>query len=567
MIAKKPLRAVLYARYSTDRQRKESAEDQFRMCRRVAEREGAKVVATYSDPGISGGTAQRPEYQAMRASARAREFDIVIAEDLKRLWREQAEQWACIKEWLDLGIHVVTVSGTDSRQKGFALIASVQGAAAELERKEAGYRTRRGMEGNALADRKTGGKAYGYDTGDKGRTINRAEAKIVLRIFKMRRDGASPKTIARTLNEEGILSPGASWRRRDTGKHRKPTDKGWRSNAITGDPTRGTGILNNCLYNGHVIWGRTQWTRSEVDSKVRKVTYLPQDQWVRHFNKDLRIVPDELWHAVQEIQTRRDPSRDAVRMGARRAAKGGRGRGPGYWLSSIIVCKECGANYIGYGPKDYICATRVNGGKCGNGLHFSREETHANMFALLEEHALRPEIIVRERKRLLTMVDEQDEANRAAAARGIDTRAVDAQIAALKPLRGTLGPAAYGAALATLERERAALVAVGDGKAAAEAARLRKLVRALPDLAEELRTAILDAIKSGAPAVVERTREATRNLIRGGQILLRPTARRDAVSGPVELLGLGAHLLRVPAADYRPRGGDGFNKDGSGGRI
>ncbi len=158
VLSPKPLRAAIYARYSTDSQREQSIEDQFRVCERHAERIEAAVASRYSDEAISGGTAQRPGYQAMLVAARNHEFDVIVAEDLKRLWREQAEQWRAIKELIDLGIHLVTVSGIDSRQKNFEIVASVIGAAAELDRKEAAYRTRRGL-GNARRGKSCGGRA------------------------------------------------------------------------------------------------------------------------------------------------------------------------------------------------------------------------------------------------------------------------------------------------------------------------------------------------------------------------------------------------------------------------
>ena len=51
-------RAALYARYSSDLQREASIEDQFRICREHAEREGWTVSATYRDAAISGASAR-----------------------------------------------------------------------------------------------------------------------------------------------------------------------------------------------------------------------------------------------------------------------------------------------------------------------------------------------------------------------------------------------------------------------------------------------------------------------------------------------------------------------------
>ena len=50
------LRATLYARYSSDQQRAASIEDQFRVCRERAEREGWKVAGAYKDSAISRDT-------------------------------------------------------------------------------------------------------------------------------------------------------------------------------------------------------------------------------------------------------------------------------------------------------------------------------------------------------------------------------------------------------------------------------------------------------------------------------------------------------------------------------
>ena len=50
------MRAVIYARYSSDNQREASIEDQVRLCRERAEAGGDHVVEVYSDcrrhPGV-----------------------------------------------------------------------------------------------------------------------------------------------------------------------------------------------------------------------------------------------------------------------------------------------------------------------------------------------------------------------------------------------------------------------------------------------------------------------------------------------------------------------------------
>ena len=65
------LRCALYARYSSDQQRAASIEDQFRICRELAEREGWKLTGTYKDSAVSGASViLRPGVQALLEDAR-----------------------------------------------------------------------------------------------------------------------------------------------------------------------------------------------------------------------------------------------------------------------------------------------------------------------------------------------------------------------------------------------------------------------------------------------------------------------------------------------------------------
>ena len=55
------LRAVVYARFSSEKQRDRSIEDQVALCRDFCQRDGLSVVEVYEDRAISGAsTAYRP---------------------------------------------------------------------------------------------------------------------------------------------------------------------------------------------------------------------------------------------------------------------------------------------------------------------------------------------------------------------------------------------------------------------------------------------------------------------------------------------------------------------------
>src|SRR5258706_9524819 len=63
------MRAVVYARFSSDLQRDASIDDQLEVCRRLLDREGWQLTKVYADRAISGASRNRPEYQQLLADA------------------------------------------------------------------------------------------------------------------------------------------------------------------------------------------------------------------------------------------------------------------------------------------------------------------------------------------------------------------------------------------------------------------------------------------------------------------------------------------------------------------
>ena len=261
------MRAALYARFSTELQRQESIDDQYRVCERVASSHGFDVVERYRDEAISGGTAERPGYQDLLAGARAGRFDVIVAEDVSRLWRNVAEFGARAAELEDIGVHLVTATGDDSRRDGYGLLLTIKAAMAAHQRREISYRTRRGMEGLALSGKSTGGKCYGYAPG---------EAEVVRGIFRDAAEGLRPSQIAALLNARGVPGP------------RGPR---WSLNAVKR-------ILRNERYRGKLIWGATE-TRGGARDSRRKRHVRRADPVVIREAPALAIVTPALWESVQ----------------------------------------------------------------------------------------------------------------------------------------------------------------------------------------------------------------------------------------------------------------------------
>ena len=521
----KPLRAALYARYSTNKQSKESTADQFRKVRELALREGWTVVAEFADPEITGGTADRPEYQAMLAAARRHEFDVIAAEEIKRLWRENAEQWRSIKELLDLGLHVVTASGgIDSRREGFLMMAAMMGAAAEIERTETAYRTRRGLEGKALARKPTGGKAYGYrpavlPDGSKALVIVDAEADIVRRIFREYASGKSPRDIAAGLNADGIPSPGASWRRNGMARGKRSDGK-WQSTAIHGHAARATGILNNVRYCGRVEWGRTRWSRGHADSLKRRVT--PQaTPFHSYTDESLRIVPQDLWDKVKARQASIHLASATVRSAVARAA----GRPVRHLFSGLFACATCGGSFVRVNSRDYGCSTHKNGGPaaCPNSAAVPAAKLEHDVADAIRAELLSPEaveFVVSEVRRGLR------EARKVKPAAPVTDQALAAKDREIEELRGlmrsgVLSPAVAQAALTRATEERAALIA---GREQKDSRSVDRVLRLIPDVASRFRRMMDRLPRTDLPAGELVQARAIVHAMIGG----RATVERDA---------------------------------------
>jgi hypothetical protein len=108
--------------------------------------------------------------------------------------------------------------------------------------------------------------------------------------------------------------------------------------SIYGNGKRGTGILNNELYIGRLVWNRLRYVKNP-DTGKRVSRLNPEREWMRKEVPELRIVPDDLWTAAK---SRQHQTRHTVRAaGALGAAKR-----PQYLFSGLTKCGVCGAGFI-----------------------------------------------------------------------------------------------------------------------------------------------------------------------------------------------------------------------------
>lgn len=70
---------------------------------------------------------------------------------------------------------------------------------------------------------------------------------------------------------------------------------------MRGHAALGTGLINNELYIGRLVWNRLRYVKDPTTGK--RVSRLnPRDKWITTEVPELRIVDDELWQAAKARQ-------------------------------------------------------------------------------------------------------------------------------------------------------------------------------------------------------------------------------------------------------------------------
>src|SRR6202051_1955288 len=152
-------RVALYARYSSDNQSVASIDDQLRICREHAAREKWKIIGTYHDAAISGASViLRPGVQTLLQDAQRGKFDVVLAEALDRVSRDQADVATLFKHLRFAGVPIITLSEGEITE----LHVGLKGTMNALFLKDLAAKTHRGLRGRVEGGKSGGGICYGY---------------------------------------------------------------------------------------------------------------------------------------------------------------------------------------------------------------------------------------------------------------------------------------------------------------------------------------------------------------------------------------------------------------------
>ncbi len=305
--------------------------------------------------------------------AQKSEFDLVLSESLDRMSRDQEDIAGMYKRLRFARVKIVTLSEGEVSE----LHIGLKGTMGALYLKDLADKTRRGLRGRVEAGRSGGGNSYGYDVDvkvgtsgelDRGaRTINEAEAQIVRAIFADYAAGISPRAIAHALNKKSIAGP---------------SGKGWGPSTINGNWRRGTGILNNELYVGKLVWNRLTYIK-DPDTGKRVSRLNDSANRIVKDVPDLRIVDQALWDDVKERQLGSRKERDSFWQKQR----------PRMLLSYLLKCGCCGGGFSKVSQDRYGCSTARNKNTCSNRLTVRQEDLEGLVIGALQSRLMNSDLL------------------------------------------------------------------------------------------------------------------------------------------------------------------------------
>lgn len=319
------MKAVIYARYSSERQTEQSIEGQLRECYAYAKTHDITIVGEYIDRAISGKSDNRKDFQNMIKDSDKRAFDAVVVYKLDRFTRNKYDSAIYKARLKKNGVKVLSAKESIPDGPEGIILESLLEGMAEYYSEELSQKITRGMYESALKCHSTGGNiALGYRTAsNKSFVIHEEEAAIVRKIYDMYDSGTTVKEICDELNSLGVR-----------------TSRGSKFNKNS---------LHTILHNEKYI-GVYKCTikGNKNQHEIRIEDGVPT------------IIDKELFERVQARITanRKAPAREKAKVN--------------YLLSGKLYCGECGAGMVGesgtgkHGGKHYyyICVNKKRKKSC-----------------------------------------------------------------------------------------------------------------------------------------------------------------------------------------------------------
>ena len=177
-------RAVIYARYSSSRQREESIERQIEICNDYAVAHNMLVIGSYVDRKKTGKTDTRPDFQRMIYESSKHLFDVVLVWRYDRFARNLDDHGAYERLLHQNSVDLISATEEIPEGSHSAIIKAVILGGNESYSVELAAKVSDGMHRAAMQGQTSGGpRVFGYRVVDKHYVLDEGEAQIIRQIF------------------------------------------------------------------------------------------------------------------------------------------------------------------------------------------------------------------------------------------------------------------------------------------------------------------------------------------------------------------------------------------------
>lgn len=205
-------KVAIYCRVSTIEQVNEgySIEEQERRLKAFCDINGWEKYEVFVDPGVSGGTLNRPALQDMRD--RIKEFDLVLVYKLDRLTRNVRDLLGLLDTFEENNVAFRSATEVyDTSSAMGRLFVTLVGAMAEWERSTIAERTAMGKQSAFKKGMNVTKVPFYYDKVD-GQLVPNEYAEALHYMVRRIKEGAGTSTIADELNSSEYKHPnGKNW--------------------------------------------------------------------------------------------------------------------------------------------------------------------------------------------------------------------------------------------------------------------------------------------------------------------------------------------------------------------
>lgn len=198
------INAVIYARYSSDKQTENSIDFQLRAAQAYCEAKGFKIVGEYIDRAMSGTTDNRPEFQRMIEDAKKRQFAFIVVYRFDRFARSRYDSAIYKKELESFGVRVLSTEESIGTGDEGIILESIYEAMAESYSRRLSRVVTQGMRETALKGLSTGGNvSFGMKIENHRFVIDEKTSPAVRLCFELYKEGKQKQQIANELNKRG----------------------------------------------------------------------------------------------------------------------------------------------------------------------------------------------------------------------------------------------------------------------------------------------------------------------------------------------------------------------------